>query len=57
LDRAVVEANLGSLVELNELRRHEAEKRGLVKSITFGELQEIGLLGTGCRPYAPPLTN
>ena len=55
MDRAVVEANLGSLVELNELRRHEAEKRGLVKSITFGELQEIGLLGTGCRPFASPL--
>lgn len=47
LDRAVVEAQLGSLIELIEIRRREAEKRGLVKSITFAELQEIGLLGTG----------
>jgi len=47
LDRAVVEAQLGSLQELNEIRRREAEKRGLVKSINFSELQEIGLLGTG----------
>lgn len=53
LDRAVVEAQLGSLQELNEIRRREAEKRGLVKSITFAELQEIGLLGTGY--YQPTL--
>jgi len=52
LDRAVVEAQLGSLQELNEIRRREAEKRGLVQSITFAELQEIGLLGTGFhRPF------
>ncbi|XP_073394573.1 uncharacterized protein [Physcomitrium patens] len=47
LDRAVVEAQLGSLMELNEIRKREIEMRGLVKSITFAELQEIGLLGTG----------
>lgn len=54
LDRAVVEAQLGSLIELTEIRRREAEKRGLVKSITFAELQEIGLLGTGYHQPFPP---
>lgn len=47
LDRAVVEANLGPLKELYEIRKRENEKCGIVKQITFEELQEIGLLGTG----------
>jgi hypothetical protein len=47
LDREVLEANLGLLKELNETRRREDEKRGIVKNITFEELEEIGVLGTG----------
>ena len=53
----MVEAQLGSLIELNEIRRREVEKRGLVKSITFAELQEIGLLGTGHQLFYPFLPN
>jgi hypothetical protein len=47
LDRAVIEANLGPLRDLNETRQQENDKRGIVKSITFEELYEIGILGTG----------
>jgi hypothetical protein len=47
LDREVLEANLGLLKELNETRRCEDEKRGIVKNITFEELEEIGVLGAG----------
>ncbi|KAH9556241.1 hypothetical protein CY35_07G016400 [Sphagnum magellanicum] len=47
LDREVLEANLGPLKELNEARRREDEKRGIVKNITFEELEEIGVLGAG----------
>ncbi|CAK9879264.1 unnamed protein product [Sphagnum jensenii] len=47
LDREVLEANLGPLKELNETRRREDEKRGIVKNITFEELEEIGVLGAG----------
>ncbi len=43
----MLEANLGLLKELNETRRREDEKRGIVKNITFEELEEIGILGAG----------
>jgi hypothetical protein len=43
----VIEANLGPLRDLNETRQQENDKRGIVKSITFEELYEIGILGTG----------
>ncbi|KAJ7523712.1 hypothetical protein O6H91_18G059600 [Diphasiastrum complanatum] len=47
LDRAVLEANLGPLQEIIELRRQENEKRGIVKTIALEDLHEIGLLGIG----------
>ncbi|KAG6541701.1 hypothetical protein Mapa_016966 [Marchantia paleacea] len=47
LDRAVLETNLGPLSELNEIRKKDFEKKGIMKQITFDELEEIGLLGTG----------
>ncbi|BFI23367.1 hypothetical protein MPTK2_1g01440 [Marchantia polymorpha subsp. ruderalis] len=47
LDRAVLETNLGPLSELNETRKKDFEKKGIMKQITFDELEEIGLLGTG----------
>ncbi|CAM6121132.1 unnamed protein product [Calypogeia fissa] len=47
LDRGVLEANLGPLEELYETRKANAEKNGIVKKISFEELEVMGLLGTG----------
>ncbi|KAL2650296.1 hypothetical protein R1flu_018424 [Riccia fluitans] len=47
LDRAVLETNIGPLQELNETRRKETERKGIMKQITFHELEDMGLLGTG----------
>ncbi|KAL3701970.1 hypothetical protein R1sor_019992 [Riccia sorocarpa] len=47
LDRAVLETNIGPLHELNETRRKEVERKGIMKQITFNELDDMGLLGTG----------
>lgn len=47
LDRGVLEANLGPLEELYKTRKTNAEKNGIVKKISFEELEVIGLLGTG----------
>lgn len=47
LDRAVFEANFGSLEELNEERKRENERKGIVRTVRFEDLEIVGLLGTG----------